>query len=90
MADTRVDNRPHIRLEDKQNWSRMLQRRVMYLLLIHDRRTFPGKFREFYRQSELFEHELLQQYDRYLKLVTCCAELLESVQACRSGRRVLL
>lgn len=79
MAKTRTDNRPHIRLEDKQNWSRMLQRRVMYLLLIHDRRTFPGKFREFYRQSELFEHELLQQYDRYLKLVTSCEELLDDI-----------
>ena len=79
MANTRADNRPHIRLEDKQNWSRMLQRRVMYLLLIHDRRTFPSKFREFYRQSELFEHELLQQYDRYLKLVTCCEELLDDI-----------
>lgn len=65
--------------ETKRGWSQYMQRRVMRLLLQHDQRSFRGNFREFYARSELPVHPVLQQYDRYLKLLTQCDELLDDI-----------
>src|SRR5579875_330736 len=65
--------------EIKRSWSQYMQRRVMRLLLQHDQRYFRGNFREFYARSELPVHPVLQQYDRYLKLLVQCDELLDDI-----------
>jgi hypothetical protein len=65
--------------EIKRAWSQYMQRRVMRLLLRHDQRYFRGNFRQFYAKSELPVHPVLQQYDRYLKLMTQCDELLDDI-----------
>lgn len=65
--------------ETKRGWSQYMQRRVMRLLLQHDQRYFRGNFRQFYTKSELPVHPVLQQYDRYLKLMTQCDELLDDI-----------
>jgi hypothetical protein len=65
--------------EMKREWSQNLQHRVMRLLLLHDRPLFRGQFRTFYAKSSLPHIPILQQYDRYLKLVELSDELLDDI-----------
>src|SRR6266571_7733811 len=62
-----------------QQWSTWLQRRLIRLLLIHDRGLFRGQFRTFFAESTLPKIPLLQQYDRYIKLLTLSDELLDDI-----------
>src|SRR5258708_14372641 len=65
--------------ESIENWSLHLQRRVMRLLLLHDRQLFRGQFRTFFAESTLPQIPLLQQYDRYIKLLSLSDELLDDI-----------
>jgi len=65
--------------ENIEHWSLHLQRRVMRLLLLHDRRLFHGQFRTFFAESALPKVPLLQLYDRYIKLVSLSDELLDDI-----------
>lgn len=60
-------------------WSAWLQRRLMRLLLIHDQGVFRSQFRTFFVASTLPQIPLLQQYDRYIKLITLSDELLDDI-----------
>jgi len=60
-------------------WSQRLQRRVMRRLLLHDQRLFGGQFRLFHANSTLPALPLLQQYDRYMRLLTLSDELLDDI-----------
>src|SRR5260370_22357166 len=51
----------------------------MRLLLIHDRGLFRSQFRTFFVESTLPQIPLLQQYDRYIKLLTLSDELLDDI-----------
>lgn len=62
-----------------QQWSTWLQRRLIRLLLIHDRGLFRSQFRTFFVESTLPQIPLLQQYDRYIKLITLSDELLDDI-----------
>jgi hypothetical protein len=57
-------------------WLEYLQRRVMHLLLRHDRQTFHGRFRTFFAQSSQPVLPLLNFYDRYLRLQILGEDLL--------------
>ncbi|HVU71209.1 MAG TPA: hypothetical protein VHD63_29040, partial [Ktedonobacteraceae bacterium] len=57
-------------------WGEYLQRRVMHLLLRHDRQTFHGQFRTFFAQSSQPLPPLLDFYDRYLRLQILGEDLL--------------
>ena len=65
--------------EISEHWSLYLHRRVMRLLLLHDRRLFRGQFHTFYAQSSLPQIPLLQQYDRYIRLLSLSDELLDDI-----------
>ena len=64
--------------QDRQ-WSAWLQRRLMRLLVIHDQGLFRSQFRTFFVASTLPQIPLLQQYDRYIKLITLSDELLDDI-----------
>ncbi len=73
-----------VQLEDtssstSHDWSAYLQRRVMRLLLLHDQSLFRGQFRTFFVESTLPQIPLLQQYDRYLRLLALSDELLDDI-----------
>ncbi len=53
--------------------------RLIRLLLIHDRGLFRSQFRTFFVESTLPQIPLLQQYDRYIKLLTLSDELLDDI-----------
>lgn len=65
--------------EQKRIWSHAMQRRIMRFLLLHDRSTFGGRFRALYAYSDVPLLPVLRQYDRYLKLVASCDELLDDI-----------
>jgi hypothetical protein len=73
MIDTPVP------VENEKNWSQQLQRRIIRLLLLHDKPLFRNQFRQFFVNSELPEIPLLQQYDLYIRLATMSSELLEDI-----------
>ena len=77
MIDT--TNIEEIPYETDLAWSLHLQRRVMRLLLLHDQRLFRGQFRTFFAESTLPKIPLLQQYDRYIKLLALSDELLDDI-----------
>ncbi|NJN66103.1 MAG: hypothetical protein HC884_05000 [Chloroflexaceae bacterium] len=56
-----------------------LQRRVARLLLLHDRRTFRGHFRERYAASILPQLPELRSYDLFTRLVLLADELLDDL-----------
>lgn len=60
-------------------WRLHLQRRVLRLLSQHERQLFSGKFRAFFAESTLPRLPLLQQYDRYLKLLLLSEELRHDI-----------
>jgi hypothetical protein len=60
-------------------WSAWLQRRLMRLLLLHDQRLFRQQFRTFFVDSTLPQIPLLQQYDRYIRLMVLSDELLDDL-----------
>lgn len=57
-------------------WQEYLQRRVMHLLLRHDRQTFHSQFRTFFAGSSQPVPPLLDFYDRYLRLQVLGEDLL--------------
>src|SRR5216684_2872106 len=61
------------------DWSLLLQRRVLRLLMQHHEKLFRGQFRLFFVESSLPQLPLLQQYDRYMKLYTLSNELLDDI-----------
>ena len=62
-----------------EEWTIWLQKRVMRLLLLHDRSLFRNQFHMFYTRSTLPVLPILQQYDRYIKLLALSDELLGDV-----------
>src|SRR6476659_1347360 len=64
--------------QDRQ-WSAWLQRRLMRLLLMHDQKVFRSQFRTFFVASTLPQIPLLQQYDRFIRLITLSDELLDDI-----------
>ena len=64
---------------DSVNRSRLLQRRVLRLLIQHHEKLFRGQFRLFFVESPLPQLPLLQQYDRYMKLYALSNELLDDI-----------
>ncbi len=64
-------------LHDNLNGS--LHRRVARLLLLHDRTTFRGQFREWYARSTLPPLPALQAYDYLIRLLLLSDELLEEL-----------
>ena len=52
----------------KQQWSQLLQRRIIRLLLLHNEPLFRNQFGHFFVQSTLPQIPLLQQYDRFIRL----------------------
>src|SRR5712692_9758335 len=64
---------------DAVTWSRLLQRRVLRLLIQHHEKLFRGQFRMFFVESTLPQLPLLQQYDRYMKLYALSNELLDDI-----------
>ena len=61
------------------DWSLLLQRRVLRLLMQHHEKLFRGQFRLFFVESSLPLLPLLQQYDRYTKLYALSNELLDDI-----------
>lgn len=66
-------------IPEAAHWAQHLQRRIMRLLLLHDRSLFRGHFRTFYTGSTLPALPLLQQYDRFIRLVALGDELLDDI-----------
>src|SRR5439155_18065772 len=63
----------------RENWAAWLQRRLIRLLLQHDQGLFRRQFRMFFVESEQPQHPLLQQYDRYIRLLALSDELLDDI-----------
>ena len=66
-------------IETSNVWSQQLQRRIIRLLLQHDRPLFRNQFRQFFINSDLPKIPLLQEYDLYIRLATMSSELLEDI-----------
>ena len=60
-------------------WSAYLERRIMRLLLLHDRGTFRKQFKFLRTESDFKEHPLLQQYDHFLRIIALGDELLDDI-----------
>src|SRR5258707_925037 len=65
--------------EQTRLWSQQLQRRILRLLLQHDKPLLRNQFRQFFVKSTLPQIPLLKQYDRYVKLQTLSNELLDDI-----------
>jgi len=65
--------------EQTRQWSQQLQRRILRLLLQHDKPLLRNQFRQFFVESTLPQLPLLQQYDRYVKLQILSNELLDDI-----------
>ncbi len=73
MIDTATTSLPH------HLFKAHLQRRVVRLLLRHDRHTFRGRFRQLFAYSTLPQPEHLRTYDAYMTLITLAGELLDEI-----------
>lgn len=60
-------------------WRLNMQRRVLRLLSLYDEQLFRSKFRIFFAESKLPRLPLLQQYDRYIRLLLLSEELLDDI-----------
>jgi len=60
-------------------WRLHMQRRVLRLLSQYDEQLFHSKFRVFFAESRLPRLPLLQQYDRYIRLLLLSEELLDDI-----------
>lgn len=74
-----VVDRTFISSDITVEWSQWLERRVMRLLFQYDQRLFRGEFRIFFVESILPDIPVLQQYDRYIRLLTLSDELLDNI-----------
>src|SRR5579883_2436651 len=79
MSSSTVTTKSAARINTATRWSQYLHRRVMRLLLQHDRQLFQGHFRVFYSKSTLPKLPLFQLYDSYLKLLLLKDELLDDI-----------
>src|SRR5690349_19932158 len=72
-------NMTNTTMDSPDAWSQWLQRRLMRLLLVHDPALFRGQFNKFFTESALPQIPLLQQYDRYIRLLSLSDVLLDDI-----------
>ncbi|GHO49633.1 hypothetical protein [Ktedonospora formicarum] len=79
MSETSTISDKRTEQAQEYSWSQQLQRRVLRLLIQHDRPLLRSQFHLFFASSTLPSIPLLQKYDRYIKLQTLSNELLDDI-----------